>query len=135
MKSLEFAPRNLLLPFALCAVLRAQDAPPPTLTMPDGTVRVSGGVIAGHLLNKVTPVIPREVLNARVSGVVVMHVIIGKDGNVETVSVISEAPAMRQPVVDAVKQWTYRPYLLNGHPVKVGTTVTCDLVFGAASGK
>jgi protein TonB len=92
-------------------------------------------VIAGHLLNKVTPVIPREVLNARVSGVVVMHVIIGKDGNVETVSVISEAPAMRQPVVDAVKQWTYRPYLLNGHPVKVGTTVTCDLVFGAASGK
>jgi protein TonB len=90
--------------------------------------RISGGVMAGNVLTKgMQPVIPKIPSGIRVSGTVVMHVIIGTDGLVKSVEPLSGAEILRQPVMDAVKQWTYKPYLLNGRPVEVSTTVTINI--------
>ena len=90
---------------------------------PSQPIRVSGGVMAGTILTKVAPVFPCEALKQHVNGLVVMHVIIGKDGHIKEISVISGPELLRAAYTDAVRQWTYKPYLLNGTPVEVATTV------------
>jgi len=103
---------------------RAQmQAPPPNASgtsTPSGAVRISGGVMAGQLISRVDPVYP----DTDAQGTVVLHAIIGPDGTVQQLSVISGPPPLVKAAVDAVRQWTYRPYLLNGDPVSVDTTVT-----------
>ena len=86
-------------------------------------IRVSSGVMAGQLLHKVTPFIPKGTACHVRSDMVVMHAIIGKDGAVRELSVLSGAEPLRQPYMDAVKQWHYKPYLLNGEPVEVETSI------------
>ncbi len=63
----------------------------------------------------------------RVQGIVKLHVIIGKDGSVSQVEAISGHPLLIQAAIDAVRQWKYRPTLLNGEPVEVDTTI--DIIF------
>ncbi len=89
-----------------------------------GPVRVSGGVIAGNILTKVMPVYPEEARCKHVGGGVVVHVIIGKDGRVISADPVSGPDLLRKPYADAIKQWTYRPFLLDGQPVEVDTTVS-----------
>jgi protein TonB len=89
-------------------------------------VRVSGGVIEGNLLRKVTPTYPALAKTARIQGTVVLHAIISKQGNVENLTVLSGHPMLVQTAMDAVKQWKYKPYFLNGEPVEVETTVTVN---------
>jgi TonB family protein len=87
-----------------------------------GRVRVSAAVIQGLLISKVNPNYPAEAKAARVQGTVVVHAIIATDGSIQSVDVISRAsPLLNQAALDAVKQWKYRPYLLNGTPVEVDT--------------
>lgn len=85
----------------------------------------------GLLLKRVNPTYTAEQLAKSTSGVVVMSALIGKDGSVTDLSVISGAESLRQPTLDAVRQWRYRPYLLNGQPVEVQTTITFDIQRGA----
>ena len=85
--------------------------------------RISGGVMAGNILTKVQPVYPQEAKDAGISGAVVLHAIIGKEGTVESLVVISGPKELQGAALDAVKQWTYRPYLLNGEPTEVNTTI------------
>jgi len=86
-------------------------------------MRVSSGVTAGLLLKKVEPSYPPLAKTARVQGTVVLHAIISKEGTIEGLTLVS-GPAMLAPAaIDAVKQWRYKPYLLNGDPVEVETTV------------
>jgi hypothetical protein len=87
-------------------------------------IRVSGGIIAGSITHKTLVNIPLKISCLHVSSFVVMRVIIGKDGRVKSVDVLSGADVMRQPTVDAVGQWVYRPFLLHGQPVEVETMVT-----------
>jgi len=75
------------------------------------------------LVSKVTPVYPPEAKKARVSGTVELSAIIGKDGTVEDLTVVKGAPELAQSAMDAVRQWKYQPYLLNGDPVEVKTTI------------
>jgi protein TonB len=89
-------------------------------------VRVSGGVIEGNLMHKVVPPYPGLAKVARIQGTVVLHAIISKQGNVENLSVLSGHPMLVQAALDAVKQWKYKPYYLNGEPVEVETTVTVN---------
>jgi len=96
---------------------------PPPVVRSLGPARISGGVIAGNILTKVQPRYPAEAREAGVSGTVVMHAIIGKDGTIEKLTVISGPALLQDAAVDAVKQWTYRPYLLNGVPTEVDTTI------------
>jgi outer membrane biosynthesis protein TonB len=84
-------------------------------------VRVSGGVMAAQLVRRVQPVYPSTVSSS--NGTVVLATRVGRDGRVKGVSVISGPPELQKPTVDAVKQWLYRPYLLNGEPVAVEFTV------------
>jgi protein TonB len=72
------------------------------------------------LKTQVEPVYPDDV---RISGTVVLHAVISDRGLVESLSVVSGPAILQQAALEAVRQWTYRPYLLNGMPVEVETTV------------
>jgi periplasmic protein TonB len=88
-------------------------------------VRVSAGVTQGMVIRKVQPTYPQMAKIARVQGNVVLAAIIGKDGTIQNLHVVSTAsPLLNQAAIDAVKQWRYKPYILNGEPVEVDTTVT-----------
>jgi len=86
-------------------------------------VRVSSGVILGLLRKKVQPDYPQEAKDARIQGTVLLQVEIDKEGNIDKVQLISGHPLLAPAAIDAVKQWKYRPYLLNGEPVYVDTQV------------
>jgi beta-glucosidase len=92
-----------------------------------GRVRVSQGIMQGLILSKVPPVYPAEAKAARVQGGVVLAAIIDKDGSVKNLNVINSAsPLLEQAALDAVKQWKYKRYVLNGNPVEVDTQVTVN---------
>jgi TonB family protein len=79
---------------------------------------------AANILSKVAPVYPPDAKKARVTGSVVLEAMIGKDGNVENLKVVSGPSMLQQSAMDAVRQWTYKPYLLNGDPVEIKTKIT-----------
>jgi protein TonB len=101
-------------------------APPPPPATPS-RIRVGGNVEAASLINKVTPQYPPIAKTAHVSGTVVLHAIIGKDGTIKELQYISGPPLLMKSAMDAVKEWRYKPTQLNGEPVEVDTTV--DVVF------
>ncbi len=86
-------------------------------------VRVSQGVSAGLLVRKVNPTYPPLARQARISGTVILRAVIGKDGSIQNLSLVSGHPMLAPAAIDAVKQWKYKPYLLNGEPVEVDTEV------------
>ncbi len=90
-------------------------------------VRVSQGVTQGMKVHDVTPQYPQMAKIARVQGPVVLAAVIGKDGAIQNLRVVSTAsPLLNQAALEAVKQWRYRPYILNGEPVEVDTTITVN---------
>jgi protein TonB len=89
-------------------------------------VRVSAGVTQGMVLHKVQPTYPPLARTARVQGSVILAAVIGKDGTIQNLHVISGHPLLTQAALDAVRQWRYRPYILNGEPVEVDTQVTVN---------
>src|ERR1700726_2719313 len=86
-------------------------------------VRVSAGVTSGLLVKKVQPVYPPLARQARIQGTVLLRAQIGKDGSIQNLQLVSGHPMLVQSALDAVKQWKYKPYLLNGEPVEVDTEV------------
>jgi TonB family protein len=92
-------------------------------------IRIGGNVQAAKLLNRVQPAYPALARQTKVSGVVRMHVIIGKDGKVEQLEVISGHPLLVQSALDAVRQWVYSPTLLEGKPVEVETEIDVTFAF------
>jgi TonB family protein len=83
-------------------------------------VNISAGVAQGMLVKKVSPQYP---VDAKLSGTVVLQALIGKDGHIADLKVVSGAPELRRAALDAVQTWVYRPYLLNGEPVEVNTSI------------
>lgn len=96
----------------------------------DRPIRVSSGVMAGLIQHRVLPVYPEEARTAKVSGAVVMAATIDDHGRIVELSVLSGPEMLRDACLKAVKQWTYKPYLLNGEPVFVKTQITINLDFG-----
>jgi protein TonB len=86
-------------------------------------VRVSQGVSTGLLIKRVNPVYPPLARQARIQGQVVLHAVISKDGSITGLNLVSGHPMLAPAAIDAVKQWKYKPYLLNGEPVEVDTEV------------
>jgi protein TonB len=74
-------------------------------------------------MQKITPQYPAIAKAARIQGTVVLQATISKTGSIENLRVVSGPPMLQQAAMDAVRQWRYRPYLLNGDPVEVETTV------------
>lgn len=89
-------------------------------------VRVSQGVSQGLLTHKVEPQYPPLAKQAHIQGVVVLHAVIGKDGHVQGLQVVSGHPMLSAAAINSVKQWQYKPYMLNGEPVEIDTTITVN---------
>jgi periplasmic protein TonB len=89
-------------------------------------VRVSQGVSQGLLVRQVKPVYPPLARQARIQGVVVLQAVISKDGSIEGLHLVSGHPMLAPAAMDAVKQWKYKPYFLNGEPVEVETTINVN---------
>ena len=105
--------------------------PPPPPPKAKGPVRVGGNVIAANLLRQVQPIYPPIAKTAHISGTVVLHAIISKDGTIEQLGYISGPPLLMKNAMDAVRQWRYRPTMLNGEPVEVDTTVSVVFTLGS----
>jgi protein TonB len=94
---------------------------------PTGPARISGGVIAGNRIGFVQPQYPPIAKVAHMSGTVVLRAIISKAGTIQQLSVASSTnPMFNNYALDAVKQWRYKPYLLNNEPTEVDTTITVN---------
>jgi periplasmic protein TonB len=87
------------------------------------SLNVPSGVIAGNLLAKTVPQYPAIAKAAHIQGVVVLQATISKSGSIQNLRVISGPPMLQQAAMDAVRSWRYKPYLLNGEPVEVETTI------------
>jgi TonB family protein len=96
---------------------------PDSTTSGDLRIRVAGNVQEAQIIKRVPPVYPPLARQTKVSGTVKLHVLIDKQGNVTELQAISGHPLLIQSAMDAVKQWQYKPTLLNGRPVLVETEV------------
>ena len=104
----------------------AHGAHPDVRQAVEGARHVSSGVMAGMLVHKVVPKYPAIPLAIRLTGTVVLEATISRNGTIENLHVLSGPPMLQQAAKDAVSQWRYRPYLLNGEPVEVETTVNVE---------
>jgi TonB family protein len=102
------------------AVSPVNDSSPPKAPK---QLTVSAEKMSRNLLTKAVPTYPPDAKKAKIQGKVVLSVVIGKDGNVESVRALSGPQELQQSAIDAVRQWTYKPYLLNGDAVEVKTTI------------
>lgn len=101
-------------------------APPPTIKREFKT----SSMLEGSLIRKVQPVYPPLARSARISGSVVVAALIGKDGTMVNVKALSGHPMLVQAAVQAVSQWRYRPYVLNGEAIEVETQITVNFILG-----
>jgi len=134
---MRFLPALGLLLLVLSAPLQAQepppqpaqDAPPSNVAAPPAParIRLGGNVAAAKLLNRVQPMYPPLARQIRISGLVRLHVILSREGEVREIQVVSGHPLLQQSAIDAVKQWRYQPTSLNSVPVEVDTAV--DIIF------
>jgi TonB family protein len=119
LKPLEFFPPSRRKP---------ADAPPDGLAFrPAGRIRVGGKVMAAQLIHTVHPEYPEIARLEFLQGKVQLHALIGRDGSVEYVQVLAGYCSLAEAAQRAVRQWQYRPTLLNGEPVEVDTTI--EVVF------
>ena len=104
-----------------------REAPPPPKA-----VRVGGQLKAPQLVKKVDPVYPLLAKEARLSGLIILEATVDTTGRVREVTVLRGAPIFDDPAMDAVRQWVYRPLLLNGIPTPFVLTVTLKFTFKGA---
>ena len=104
------------------SVLSSTPVAVPKIATPQ-RVRVSSGVSSGLLIRKVSPTYPPLARQARIQGTVILQAQISKDGSIQNLQLISGHPMLAPAAIEAVKQWKYKPYLLNGEPVEVETQV------------
>ena len=107
--------------------------PPPKkeAPKPPERIRVGGNVQAANLIRKITPVYPPLAKQARVQGTVRFSAIIGKDGTIQNLQLVSGHPLLVPAATDAVKQWVYKPTLLNGEPVEVITQIDVNFTLSS----
>jgi len=104
------------------SMLTAASAPTPALQ----DTRVSQGVAQGLLIKRVQPVYPAQALSMHIQGAVELLATISKDGNVTNLKQLSGDAMLGRAAMDAVKQWKYRSYLLNGQPLEIQTQITVN---------
>jgi TonB family protein len=95
-----------------------------TATMPALGARVSQGITQGALLHQVQPTYPAQAWAQRIAGSVVLDATIGEDGSVRKLDLVSGAPLLATAAKEAVRQWKYKPALLNGAPIEVQKRIT-----------
>jgi len=100
-------------------------AAPPKPTIPN-RIKQGGVVTAASILAQTAPVYPALARQAHIQGNVVLHAIIDRDGRVAQLEVVSGHPLLVRAAMEAVKQWRYKPTLLNSEPVEVDTTISVN---------
>jgi periplasmic protein TonB len=105
-------------------------APPPPKPATPQRIRVGGSVQAAKMLRQTPPVYPQIAKTAHVSGTVVLHAVIAKDGTVQELTYVSGPPLLMKAAMDAVRDWRYTPTTLNGDPVEVDTTISVVFQLG-----
>ncbi len=106
-------------------VTRAEDSP-----KVKGRQTIPAGEMEKYVIHKVPPAYPKEAKEARIQGKVELHAVIGVEGEVEMLKVISGPERLQQSALDAVRQWRYKPFLLNGEPTEVETTINVTYSLG-----
>jgi len=101
-------------------------AVPPRATAPVRISRMS----EGDLVHKVLPTYPPLARSARIQGQVVLQAVISKQGAIEDLKVLGGHPMLVPAAIEAVRQWRYRPYILNDEPVEVETQITVNFSLG-----
>jgi protein TonB len=87
------------------------------------TLKVSQGVSQGLLIKRVQPVYPTQAIQMRIEGSVLLDAVITKDGKITNVKIVKGDNVLAKAAMDAVKQWKYNPYFLNGEPVDIQTQI------------
>ena len=100
--------------------------------VPVKRIRVAARVVEANLIHDVTPQYPPEAGRARIEGTVVLLATIGADGSVKDVRVESGLPILAQAAIDAVRQWRYKPYMIDGQPVEVDSRITINFNLSAS---
>ena len=109
-------------------VAAAPPPPPPPVKeapkpKPTGPIRVGGNVQQANLISQQKPIYPPLAKQARIQGVVRFNAVISKDGTIQQLTLVSGHPLLIPSAQEAVKNWKYRPTLLNNEPVEVQTTI------------
>ena len=117
-------------------VLGSARSVPIVAKTPDPTpvkrIRVASRVVEANLIHDVTPQYPPEAGRARIEGTVVLMAVICTDGSVKDVRIESGLPILAQAAMDAVKQWHYKPYMVDGEPVEVDSRITINFTLSAS---
>ena len=106
--------------------------PPPPPKPVSRPVPRTSTMMEGYLIHRVQPIYPQLAKAARIQGPVELRAIISKDGFIENLRVLGGHPMLVTAAVDAVKQWRYRPYILNGEPVEVETQITVNFILSGS---
>ncbi len=117
------------------ALSSTRSAPVPVKTFdppPVKRIRVASRVVEANLIHDVAPQYPPEAGRARIEGTVVLLAVIGTDGSVKDVRVENGLPILIQAAIEAVKQWRYKPYLVDGEPVEVDSRITINFTLTGA---
>ncbi len=101
--------------------------PPPIAAKP---VRISR-IMEGNVVRRIEPMYPALARQARIQGTVVLSAVISREGTIQHLQAINGQPMLQQAAIEAVRQWRYRPYLLNGEPVEVETQITVNFTLGS----
>jgi len=99
------------------------------VSLPGLSAPVSQGVSGGQFVYRVPPVYPAQARPQRLEGTVILAAMVMEDGTVRDVKVVEGPPVLAQSAVDAVKRWRYKPYELDGKPVKIETRITINFKF------
>jgi TonB family protein len=120
------------IPDQVAAITKAQPPPQPPLasSSASGRIKVAGNITAVTIITQTAPIYPPLARQARIQGDVILHAIIDRAGKVAKLEVVSGHPLLAQAAMDAVRQWRYKPTLLNGDPVEVDTTITVTFAMG-----
>lgn len=139
-KSHEFVGARRMAAIAACALTALAvctsalalhiEPSPAAVADPPKQIHVKADVIQGNLVKQVPPVYPEEAKKAGIQGSVVLEIVISKEGVPMDLRVASGPKELQNSAIDAVRQWRYKPYLLNGDPVEVTSTVTVTYSLG-----
>lgn len=115
----------------LNSINEADFTPTPDATSIQPKVTISSAVAQQNQLQQVEPIYPPIAQAAQVQGTVILQAIIGMDGRVLSLKVVSGPAMLQQTTLDAVKKWVYKPYLLDNEPVEVNTTINVVFQLGS----
>lgn len=117
---------------ALALRLDVNEPPPPpaTASAANNPITMASGKVAGNRISGANPTYPADARAAHLSGTVALHAIISKTGAISELQVISGPKELRASAIDAVRTWRYRPFLLNGEPTAVETTIHVNYSIG-----